>query len=63
MWVRRLTQGINLEEVLGVLTIQTELWKKEISTIGRTTSRPRVPTEPPFARTSNQPEAQESPEE
>lgn len=30
LWVRRLTQGINPEEVMGALTIQTELWKKEM---------------------------------
>jgi hypothetical protein len=30
LWVRRLTQGINPEEVLGALPVQTELWKKEM---------------------------------
>jgi hypothetical protein len=30
LWVRRLTQGINPEEVLGALTVQTDLWRKEI---------------------------------
>lgn len=30
LWVRRLTQSINPEEVLGALTVQTELWKKEM---------------------------------
>jgi hypothetical protein len=25
-----LTQGINPEEVLGALTVQTDLWRKEI---------------------------------
>lgn len=30
LWVRRLTQSINPEEVLGALTIQTALWKQEM---------------------------------
>jgi hypothetical protein len=30
LWVRRLTQGINPEEVLGALTVQAELWKQEM---------------------------------